>query len=237
MDELHPIQMKILTKLLFNPSLRYSEMKPDKEMENNTFQFHLDHLTKVGLVEKSSSSYALTTEGKKFAIQIKAENFKLVIQAKIGVGLGCIREKDGKTQVLIYTRLKHAYYGCQGFPAGKAEQGETFVDGAKRELLEETGLSGEPQLAGTFHYHILNQDGSELLDDLLIFLFRFTNPTGGLVSSHEGKYEWVNVETLGDYITKPFQSKEWFWEEVKAITNLNTQPIFVEKVYCDTVNF
>ncbi len=237
MDELHPIQMKILTKLLFNPSLRYSEMKPDKEMENNTFQFHLDQLTKLGLVEKADNAYILTKDGKKFALRIKAENSKLVVQAKIGVSMGCVRKSEGKAQVLIYTRLKHAYYGCQGFPAGKIEQGEAFLDAARRELQEETGLIGNPKLAGIIHYRIFNQEGTELLDDLLPFLCRFDDPTGELVSSREGKYEWIDIESVSDFITKPFQSKEWFMEEVKTITDFKKMPTFVEKTYHDFKNF
>lgn len=237
MNDLHPIQMRILTKLLFNPSLRYTEMKPDKEMENNTFQFHLDCLTKSGLVQKSGKIYLLTKDGKKFALRIKAENAKLVVQAKIGVSMGCVRKRKGKTQVLIYTRLKHAYYGCQGFPAGKIDQGESFMDAAKRELFEETGLNGIPELSGVFHYRIFDQEGSELLDDLLLILCRFVNPTGKLVSSHEGKYEWVDVDKLTEYITKPFQSKEWFLEEVETITEIEKPLIFIEKSYKDAQNF
>ena len=237
MNDLHPIQMKILTKILFNQTLRYSQMKPSRRMENNVFQFHLNHLTSMGLVKKSGNGYFLTKDGKKYALRIKVENAKLVVQAKIGVSIGCVRVNSGKTQVLIYTRLKHAYYGCQGFPAGKVEQGEAFLEAAKRELSEETGLSGTPQLAGVFHYRIFNKEGSELLDDLLLFLYRFKNLSGKLVNSHEGKYEWVDVDALNKFITKPFQSKQWFFEEVKAVVNLKGKPSFAEKVYFDSSNF
>jgi len=212
-------------------------MKPDKEMENNTFQFHLDNLLKSGLVRKEENQYILTKDGKKFALRIKAENSHLVVQAKIGVSMGCIRKMNGNTQVLVYTRLKHAYYGCQGFPAGKIEQGEAFLDAAKRELEEETGLTGNPELAGIIHYRIFNSDGTELLDDLLLFLCRFKDPTGELVSSHEGKYEWIDADELSIFITKLFQSKEWFMDEVKSIIDSKNQPKFIEKTYNDTQNF
>jgi 8-oxo-dGTP pyrophosphatase MutT (NUDIX family) len=108
---------------------------------------------------------------------------------------------------------------------------------AKRELQEETGLSGIPKLAGIFHYRIFNQEGTELLDDLLLFLCRFENPTGDLISSHEGKYEWIDVENVKAYISKPFQSKEWFLNEIRAITHYTGHPKFTEKVYRDSYNF
>lgn len=237
MDELHPVQMKILTKLLFKQTLKYGQMKPNKEMGNNTFQFHLDQLQALDLIEKTAAGYCLTKDGKKFALRIKAENAHLVKQAKLGVSLGCIRELGGEIQILMYTRLKHAYYGCQGLPAGKVEQGETIIEAAERELNEETNLVGKPQVAGIFHYHIFSKDGSELLDDLLLFLCRFTNPIGELIGSHEGRYEWVNVGDLPQYLKKPFQSKNFFFDEVKNLIDQNKSLQFFEKTFLDNANF
>ena len=51
MEKLHDIQNQILKRLMFSTGLRYTEMKPDKEMENNQFQFHLNQLTKKGYVQ------------------------------------------------------------------------------------------------------------------------------------------------------------------------------------------
>jgi len=237
MDNLHPVQMKILTKLLYSQDLRYTEMKPRKSLENNAFQFHLDRLVALGLVVKVGKSYLLTKNGKKLTLQIKGETAQLTKQTRVGVAMGCTREHFGKTQVLIYTRLKQAYYGCQGFPTGKVEQGEDILKAGKRELIEETGLKGKPELVGIFHYRIFNNNGSELLDDLLLFLCRFINPVGQLVSNHEGRYEWVSVDSLPQKITKPFQSKEWFLEEVGQLFKNNGKIDLVEKSFNDITNF
>ena len=48
-----------------------------------------------------------------------------------------------KQQVLMCKRLKNPYLGKINFPGGKAESGETSLDAAYRELLEETGITRE----------------------------------------------------------------------------------------------
>ena len=52
MRQLHEIQLQILKKLLFASGLRYAQIKPDPQMENNQFDFHLDQLIDGGYVEK-----------------------------------------------------------------------------------------------------------------------------------------------------------------------------------------
>lgn len=237
MENLHAIQLKILLKLLYNPSLRYSQMKPSKSIGNNLFQFHLNHIIKKGFVEKIGSKYQLTKEGKKFAIRIDSDTAKLEPQAKLGVAIGCVRKSNGKEQVLIYTRLKHAYYGCQGFPAGKVKQGETILNAAERELEEETKLIGKAKIAGIFHYHVFNKSGKELLDDLILFLCRFDNPKSKLKGCNEGKYEWVDADKISEFIDKPFQSKKMFLKEVDVLLKNSVNPEFIEKSYLDKTNF
>ena len=151
--------------------------------------------------------------------------------------MGCVRNISGERQVLIYTRLKHAYYGCQGFPAGKIKHGESIINAAKRELLEETGFLGYSKVVGILHYQIFNTKGDELLDDLLLFLCRFDNPKGKLNGSKEGKYEWVDSDKISDYIVKPFQSKRMFLREVKILLNNERLPKIIEDVYKDKTNF
>ena len=45
-------------------------------------------------------------------------------------------------EVLLIRRGNHPYLGCWALPGGFAEQGETVEQGAARELLEETGVTG-----------------------------------------------------------------------------------------------
>jgi mutator protein MutT len=50
---------------------------------------------------------------------------------------------DAEGRVLLLQRPGHVHCGgLWSFPGGKVEKGETPLDAAQRELLEETGLSG-----------------------------------------------------------------------------------------------
>lgn len=47
-------------------------------------------------------------------------------------------------QVLLAQRSKGGYIGRWGFPGGHVERGETVIEAAMRELVEETGVVAEP---------------------------------------------------------------------------------------------
>ena len=137
MKQLHDIQIQILKNLLFSASLKYYQLKPNKELENNKFNFHLNRLIDCGYITKRNQYYELTNTGKEYANRIGTDTH-LRLQGKISVVVIITRNKD--TETLIYTRLKHPFYGCQGHLSGKVYWGETLDDAAKRELKEETNL-------------------------------------------------------------------------------------------------
>jgi hypothetical protein len=115
MKNLHLIQIAILKKLLFVPSARYMQLKPE-DVENNQFDFHLDQVVKFGYVYKlTDGSYALSADGKDFTNRMDAEEVAVPKQAKLGVVICCIRKGQAGNEFLIYTRSKHPFFGCQGF--------------------------------------------------------------------------------------------------------------------------
>lgn len=229
MNELHPTQNQILYKLKFSKGLHYSEMKPDKEMENNQFQFHLDQLLKKGYVTKSGDIYELAGTGKQYVKKLDSETGKVVKQPHVSVRVACIKNTGPENEYLFYTRLMHPYYGCQGFPAGKLEHGETLMEAAKREIQEETGLTGEPKMVAVTHY--IDIDGSgECLTDKLMFLFTIMNPSGDLVGSKEGKYEWIKRSEVESKILKPFENIEGVLKELDILDKYDHHISFIEKV-------
>jgi 8-oxo-dGTP pyrophosphatase MutT (NUDIX family) len=221
MKELHLLQVGILKKLLFVPSLRYMQIKPE-EIENNQFDFHIDQMVRLGYVTRlDNGSYALTASGKDFTNRMDSEQVVVPKQAKIGVVMCGMRDTGPEREFLIYTRTKHPFYGCQGFMSAKIKYGESVMEAAKRELLEESGLSGEGEPVILKHYRVYSPDKSTLLEDKFQFFCRFINPSGEVVSSEEGKNEWVVESMLEEYVQHPFVSKEEFWKNVSEVRDFD----------------
>lgn len=224
MKQPHYLQLQILKKLLFSPGLKYSELRPDDSIENNKLSFHLDTLVSQGLVNKKGDKYILTLIGKEYANRMDTEKIQIKKQGKIGVVPCCVRNIDGKKEYLIYTRLKHPFYGYQGFPTGKIDYGESVFDAARRELQEETNLKGDPELFCITHYTVYDKKHN-LLEDKYFYFMKVENPLGELKANNEGKHEWVKESEVKQYITKPFDD---FWISLGELQNFKGELIFRE---------
>lgn len=196
MKPLHDTQLAILNKLLFSPSLRYSEIKPDKKMDNNKFDFHLDKMIEIGYVLKIEEGYTLTASGKEYANRLDTDEVQIERQAKIGVAIKCRRNYKGRTQYLMQQRLKQPYYGYYGVITGKIRQGETVIETAHRELEEETGLKAELKVAQIYHKMDYSKEG-EILEDKYFFSVIGEEPQGDLLETFEGgKNIWLTMDEI-----------------------------------------
>ena len=92
-------------------------------------------------------------------------------------------------EILLQNRVKTDWRGyC--FPGGHVEPGESIVDSVIREMEEESGLTVFcPQLCGIKQFPI---DGGRYL----VFFFKTDAFEGELISSDEGKMEWINRANL-----------------------------------------
>lgn len=209
--QLHALQLRILKKLLFSDVVSFAKLKPNPEMENSQFSFHLVRLINNGLVQKEACGYRLTDRGKEYANRVDSRDLYIRVQAKLSVVPCCIRTLKGKTQYLIYTRKKHPFWGYQGFPSGKIKYGETVTAAAERELREESGLIGKAECVSVKHYIVREKRTKKVLEDKVMFICVVKSPSCVIKSSREGKFEWVTEENLSTYMTKPYpQFKEFF---------------------------
>ena len=97
-------------------------------------------------------------------------------------------------RVLLQNRIKDDWRGY-ALPGGHVEPGESFVDAVKREMREETGLTiRNPRLVGVKQFPIAG-------GRYVVFLFRADEYTGALVSSDEGRMEWVERSRLEELET------------------------------------
>ena len=183
--QIHDFQASILRELLFKPKARFRDLNK-VGVTNDHFTFHLKRLVDEGLVSKSEDGrYSLTTKGKEFANRLDTDSLKLEKQAKIGIALHPIRINKGKTEYLVHHRLKEPFFGWYGSHSGKIRWGEKPIETARREFLEETGLTGDFTLKGIIHYHHFYKDG-KLLEDKYFWVFKVENIKGELQEQVEG---------------------------------------------------
>ncbi|MCR5540290.1 MAG: 8-oxo-dGTP diphosphatase [Ruminococcus sp.] len=104
----------------------------------------------------------------------------------------CLIE-DG-SRILLQDRVKADWKGYT-LPGGHVEKGESFVDAVIREMKEETGLDiYEPKLVGVKQFPI---DGGRYI----VMLYKATKFSGEVVSSDEGRMEWVDYSRLPEINT------------------------------------
>src|SRR5690606_1572346 len=98
-------------------------------------------------------------------------------------------------EYLFQQRLKNPYYGFWGLPSGKIRWGETIIQAAARESLEETGLSADFRIASIYHEHVIEHESGQIVEDKIFFMAIGTNISGTLITDFEGGHnEWLTVD-------------------------------------------
>lgn len=192
----HDAQIVILRELLFHPSANFAQMQKITEMTSDHFNFHIQKLVELGLVEKTGrGQYALTSRGKEYANKLDTDRNTIERQPKTAVILAIEREERGERLFLLQERLKQPYYGFSGYPTGKIRWGETIIQTAERELMEETGLMADHRIAGVYHELAYQQETGEQLEDKVFFVIHCTGVHGELVAEFEGgRNAWMTPE-------------------------------------------
>lgn len=190
--ELHEFQGSILKELLFNPKARFRDLLATTGVTSDHFNFHLKRLIEDGLILKDNQTYHLTTKGKEFANRMDTESLQLERQGKVAVAIHASRMGKNGWEILIHHRLKEPFFGWYGSFSGKIRWGETPLEAARREFLEESGMTGQMDLKAIVHYHHYFKDG-KLLEDKYFWVYWATNLEGNLIHKIEGGENiWMN---------------------------------------------
>lgn len=206
--KIHDAQTSILRELLFHPSAGFAVLQKSTSLTSDHFNFHISRLVDLGLVDKvGKGSYRLSIKGKEYANRLDTDNNTVERQPKAAVLLALERKrKDGISEYVFQERLKNPYFGFWGFPTGKLRWGETIIEGAAREALEETGLTADWRVAGLYHELVVHEKNGEIVEDKLFFVVHGTNVRGDFVADFEGGHnEWLDRKTANTQ-TKIFDS-------------------------------
>lgn len=107
-----------------------------------------------------------------------------------------MRQGENGTEYLIQQRRKQPYFGFWGFITGKIKWGETILEGAQRELMEEADLRAELKIYGIKHKMDYDQD-KRILEDKYFWIIRATEIVGETMEQFEGgKNEWMSREEI-----------------------------------------
>lgn len=119
------------------------------------------------------------------------------------IALVVVRHEDHF--VLVHEKKDRGWY----LPAGRVDPGETLEDGAKREVLEESGLQVE--LDGIIRFEFTPTFANR---DARMRVFFVAHPVGGAIKTvpdHESLgAAWVRVDELEHYRLRSGEVKKYF---------------------------
>lgn len=194
-DTMHPAQVAILHALLFRPAAGFAELQKASALTSDHFNFHLKKMLGQDLVHKNNKGhYTLTVSGKEYANRFDTDARVVERQPKVAVLL-VVEANDGKW--LCQQRLKQPFYGFWGRPTGKIRYGETILEGAARELLEEAGITATLEFKGIYHKMDYAIESGKLLEDKIFFTVYGSNPQGQLQEEFEGgRNAWLSAKEI-----------------------------------------
>lgn len=224
---IHDAQTRILRELLFRPQAGFADLQKPTGLTSDHFNFHISRLVDLGLVERvERGQYRLSLAGKEYANKLDTDSNTIERQPKTAVMLMISREKNGRQEYLIQERIKNPNYGFFGFPTGKVRWGETIVEAAERECLEETGLSAAFEVQGAYHEHVRMKESFELMEDKIFFICKGRDAKGELKEEFEGgKNHWLTLDEL-EQKDKKFQSLEYERKILETETWLIEKTLF-----------
>ncbi len=224
----HATQVNILRNLLFTTEASFAQLQKDSTLTSDHFNFHIKKLVESGYVIKTATGYRLSAIGKEYANRMDTDENEIEKQPKVSVVAVLERRHNGRREFIAQQRMKQPYYGFWGRLGGKVRWGESFEEAAKRELLEETGLTANFTYKLIFHKRDYKKETKELLEDKVFVIMHATSYEGELIVDFEGGHnEWLTQEE--------FMAKEKTFESARDFINLVDQnvPYHAQEYYYD----
>lgn len=213
----HVAQVAILRHLLFTPSALFAELQKTTGLTSDHFNFHVKKLIDEGYVTRIEKGYKLTNKGKEYANRMDTDENEIEKQPKISVAITLERKgENGEREFLFQQRKKNPYYDFWGRAGGKMRWGESVIDAADRELLEETGLTADFEYRMLYHKRDFDKKTGRLLEDKLFLCVYADKYSGNLTQEFEGGInKWMTEEEFHQQ-PKRFTSVDEFIELLDA---------------------
>lgn len=214
------IQKEILRRLTTSLNARYSDLRPD-DVENDLFNYHLQFLVQKGYVHKSEDGYALSPKGVKTVGEDKPLDITGDYVDLFKVNVVTIISRSATPagmEVVVQKRLRHPSYGKTHIPGGAIQKGESWEDGAKRVMKNETGLTiGRLRLLAIAR-RMLYED-KELFMDSVYFIALAQHVEGVLSPTTEhGENQWAPIAEVMTHESKTHDSLPINAEILKALS-------------------
>jgi 8-oxo-dGTP pyrophosphatase MutT (NUDIX family) len=182
----HHIQKEILLRLSKAATLRFSELKP-KELESNSFMYHLQQLIKQKLVSKTVSGYELSDEGLAYIDGFSFHTLKPRKQPKL-ISILVVRNETGEW--LLAKRKYQPYIGQYMFVSGKQHLGEDPASHAQRELREKLEMVIPLKRRGMSDIRIFR--GDNLITHVTAHIYEgFTRTNKIPAETNQFEFKWV----------------------------------------------
>lgn len=222
----HDIQIAIMRHLLFTLSATFADIQKATDLTSDHFNFHIKRLVQEGYVQKDDRAYRLTGKGKEYANRMDTDENEIEKQPKVSIVVTLERaNKAGEREFLYQQRLKNPYYGFWGRLGGKMRWGETVIEAAERELLEETGMMAKFEYKLLYHKRDFDKQSGRLLEDKIFLCVYATKFSGELVQEFEGgRNRWMTQAE--------FHQQEKRFESVDEFMDLMDQGVvFAEREF------
>lgn len=209
----HPAQVAVMRQLLFAPSASFANLQKSTGMTSDHATFHIKRLVEEGYVVKDLDLYKLSGKGKEYANRMDTDENEIEKQPKVSIVVTLERQNEaGEREFLYQQRLKNPYYGFWGRLGGKMRWGETIIEAANRELLEETGMTATFEYKLLYHKRDFDTISGKLLEDKIFLCVYATEFQGELVESFEGGYNRWMTQAEFHQQQKRFESVDEFME-------------------------
>lgn len=209
----HPAQVAIMRQLLFVPSASFADLQKTTGMTSDHATFHIKKLVGEGYVTKDDTQYKLSRQGKEYANRMDTDENEIEKQPKVSIVVTLERQSEaGEREFLYQQRLKNPYYGFWGRLGGKMRWGETIIEAAERELLEETGLTADFEYKLLYHKRDFDKKSGKLLEDKIFLCVYATEFKGELMERFEGGYNRWMTQAEFHQQDKRFESVDEFMD-------------------------